>query len=84
MSGWLSFRQKTCQELNQIAETQQQIVSMGIQEGYVLALELRQDLDDQGLASTVKRMPPRIGISEVSFHKSFCRSFGKCCKGGTV
>lgn len=41
---------------------------MGSQEGCVLALKLSQVLEDQGLASMVERMSPRIGIIVVSFH----------------
>lgn len=57
-------RQKTCQELNQIVQTW----SLGSQDRCVLALKLSQDLKDQGLASMVKRMFPRIGIIVVSFN----------------
>lgn len=41
----------------------------------MLALKFSQDLKDQQLASMVKRMSPRIGIIEVSFHKELLQTF---------
>lgn len=50
---------------------------MGSQEG-VPVPKLSQELGDQGFASMVKRVSPRIGIIEEVSIKSFCRCFGKC------